>query len=90
MAATAVVAVPAKNIVRRKWKLQTPVATDNSTTLIGEVPTKGLTTIVTLGTRGRISSLWVRGVLKKFHGEAPGPARTKLSGIQNLNPSRAG
>jgi hypothetical protein len=30
-----------------------------------------LTTIFTLGTRGRISSLWVRGVLKQFHGEAP-------------------
>jgi hypothetical protein len=72
MAATPVVAVPAKNIVRRKWKLQTPVATDNSTT-VGEVPTKGLTTIVTLGNRGRISSLWVRGVLKQFHGEAPCP-----------------
>ncbi len=56
MAATAVGAVPAKNIVRRKWKLQTPVATDNSTT-VGEVPQKGLTTIVTLGNRGRISSL---------------------------------
>ena len=72
MAATAVVAVPAKNIVRRKWKLQTPVATDNSTT-VGEVTTTGLTTIVTLGTHGRISSLWVRGVLKQFHGDAPCP-----------------
>jgi hypothetical protein len=72
IAETAVDAVTAKNPLRRKWKLQTQVATDDATTN-GQVPVKGLTKIVTLGTHGRLTSLWVRGKLRQFHGEAPCP-----------------
>jgi hypothetical protein len=72
IAEKAVEAVTAQNPVRRKWKLQTQVATDDTTT-VGQVPVKGFTKIVTLGTRVRVTSLWVRGKLKQFHGEAPCP-----------------
>jgi hypothetical protein len=72
----AVVTVPPKTPVRQKWKLQTQVATDDASTN-GQVPVKvkGLTKVVTLGSRGRVTSLWVRGILKQkhFHGEAPCP-----------------